>query len=341
MLRTLLTATLLLACFAPSASAQSGAYRIEGVVFLDEGRNPLNNRIEGAAVMAYAVLRGVDGQPYAYELEDREQLAYTDAKGTFVLKLRSDREYELRCVAEGCRAAPQSFAAGSVAPEDNISIEVPAKRAQVVILRGRCLDQNTRQPVEGAKVVLSTAGREVTEAFATGPDGSFLFSLEAGRKYVASASQRNYFFTSTDTLRTQGLERPEIQAELLMPEIVIGQTRRLDGFRFEVNQSDVLPGMRPTLDQLAEMLDANPRLKLIVNCHTDSRGDEQYNLTLTQKRAEAVVAYLVSKGVTTARLKAVGYGETRLLNECGNGILCPTEKHLENRRTEVVITDAF
>ena len=68
--------------------------------------------------------------------------------------------------------------------------------------------------------------------------------------------------------------------------------------------------------------------------HTDSRGSDSYNLALSQRRAKAVVDYLISKGFSKNMLVAKGYGETMLKNNCSNGVDCTEAQHLENRRTE-------
>ena len=68
--------------------------------------------------------------------------------------------------------------------------------------------------------------------------------------------------------------------------------------------------------------------------HTDSRGNDAYNLSLSQQRANAVVNYLATKGIARSRMAAKGYGETRLVNKCSNGVQCTDEEHARNRRTE-------
>ena len=80
-----------------------------------------------------------------------------------------------------------------------------------------------------------------------------------------------------------------------------------------------------------------PSLKIKVNAHTDSRGNDAYNLWLSQKRANSTVAYMVSKGISSDRLDGEGYGEERLKNECKNGVRCSNEKHQLNRRSEFII----
>ena len=77
------------------------------------------------------------------------------------------------------------------------------------------------------------------------------------------------------------------------------------------------------------ILEQNPKLEIELASHTDSRGGDEYNLTLSQKRAESCVTYLITKGINPARITAVGYGEIQLLVKDAR-----TEKeHQENRRT--------
>ena len=92
------------------------------------------------------------------------------------------------------------------------------------------------------------------------------------------------------------------------------------------------------LDKIALLLKNNPRLLVELSSHTDARGNDEYNLKLSQKRAESETAYLINSGVDLGRIVAKGYGETQLVNKCSNGITCTEAEHLANRRTEIKIT---
>jgi outer membrane protein OmpA-like peptidoglycan-associated protein/tetratricopeptide (TPR) repeat protein len=92
------------------------------------------------------------------------------------------------------------------------------------------------------------------------------------------------------------------------------------------------------LDKAADALTDYPKLMLEISSHTDSQSSSEFNLGLSKKRAQAAVDYLVKKGISRSRLKATGYGETRLLNDCGDGVDCTDEQHKTNRRTEFKIT---
>jgi outer membrane protein OmpA-like peptidoglycan-associated protein/tetratricopeptide (TPR) repeat protein len=93
------------------------------------------------------------------------------------------------------------------------------------------------------------------------------------------------------------------------------------------------------LDKVITVLNSNRNLNIELSSHTDSRSSDSYNLNLSQKRAKAAVDYLISKGISKNRLKAVGYGESRLLNNCKNDSPCSEEEHAKNRRTEFKIVE--
>ncbi|MES2130704.1 MAG: OmpA family protein [Bacteroidota bacterium] len=91
------------------------------------------------------------------------------------------------------------------------------------------------------------------------------------------------------------------------------------------------------LDKVISVLKSDKNLIIELSSHTDSRGSDSYNLILSQKRAKAAVDYLIANGITKNRLKAIGYGETKLLNKCDNNANCSDEEHAINRRTEFKI----
>jgi outer membrane protein OmpA-like peptidoglycan-associated protein len=96
---------------------------------------------------------------------------------------------------------------------------------------------------------------------------------------------------------------------------------------------------RIILDKVIQILKDNPNLNIELSSHTDSRAGDAYNLKLSQKRAQYAVDYIISRGVDKKRLKAIGFGETKLLNRCANGVECSEDEHKINRRTEFKIVD--
>lgn len=104
---------------------------------------------------------------------------------------------------------------------------------------------------------------------------------------------------------------------------------------YEKNSSYIDQVSAEKLRQIAQIMIDNPDLKLELGSHTDARASDQYNMDLSEKRTKGVIAYLERKGIDTkARVTGKWYGETQLVNKCENGVDCPEDKHLENRRTE-------
>ncbi|RIH64362.1 hypothetical protein D1164_14825 [Mariniphaga sediminis] len=99
----------------------------------------------------------------------------------------------------------------------------------------------------------------------------------------------------------------------------------------------IMPESEPELQKLIKLMKDNPSLKVELETHTDSRREDEFNLWLSQKRADSIVEYLVENGIEKERLTAKGYGETRLLNRCANGVNCSEAEHLVNRRVEFKI----
>lgn len=93
------------------------------------------------------------------------------------------------------------------------------------------------------------------------------------------------------------------------------------------------------LDKVITVLNSNKNLNIELSSHTDSRSSDIFNMTLSQKRAKAAVDYIISKGISKSRLTAVGYGESKLLNNCKNDTDCSEEEHAKNRRTEFKIVE--
>ena len=93
------------------------------------------------------------------------------------------------------------------------------------------------------------------------------------------------------------------------------------------------------IEKVIAAMEKYPSLKLKVNSHTDSRGPAAYNLWLSQKRAESTVNYMFKKGISQDRLMSEGFGETKLLNDCSDGIKCSALKHDVNRRSEFIILE--
>lgn len=104
---------------------------------------------------------------------------------------------------------------------------------------------------------------------------------------------------------------------------------------YELASARLTPESITTIDNtLLKLMKDKPEVKVELSSHTDSRGTAESNMDLSQRRAQSVVNYLISKGINPSRLVAKGYGETKLLNRCSDGVTCTEKEHQQNRRTE-------
>jgi outer membrane protein OmpA-like peptidoglycan-associated protein len=106
---------------------------------------------------------------------------------------------------------------------------------------------------------------------------------------------------------------------------------------FKAGEDRILDEAASILNKVLVIMKAKPSLKIEVGSHTDATGSDIFNMELSKKRAKAAVDYLVSKGANPNNLIGIGYGETKLKNNCGNNVKCSEAEHSQNRRIEFKI----
>ncbi len=142
-------------------------------------------------------------------------------------------------------------------------------------------------------------------------------------------------FTKTDKISTIGRKYSEdFYADFEVEKIVIDKPIVLENIYYDFDKWNIRPDAAAELDKLAKLLQDNPEIDIEMGSHTDSRGSDQYNMVLSEKRANAAVKYLISKGIESKRLTYKGYGETIHVNQCKNDVPCSEVEHQKNRRTE-------
>ncbi len=112
----------------------------------------------------------------------------------------------------------------------------------------------------------------------------------------------------------------------------------VENIYYDPNSSDIKQESVEKLDKIISAMSKNKSLKLQINSHTDSKGEDAYNITLSEKRAHKVMDYFILQGIDKGRLKAKGFGETQIKNRCKNGVDCSELEHQLNRRTEFNFT---
>jgi peptidoglycan-associated lipoprotein len=181
---------------------------------------------------------------------------------------------------------------------------------------------STREILAETKVTLVDANGSVMQDFVTGNDGKFLFRVYENENYhlLAEAdgyiSKRQPYTTIGKSVPLESLK--ELVTNITLDTIIVLnriQTNvafRLNNIYFELDKWDIKPESAAELDKLVELLNDNPEIaQMELSSHTDSIASADYNITLSQRRAESTVRYLVSKGIAPERLIAKGYGESR------------------------------
>jgi outer membrane protein OmpA-like peptidoglycan-associated protein len=187
-------------------------------------------------------------------------------------------------------------------------------------------------------------------------DGQFEFEVNKGQDYIINVIKEFYFenekIVGTSMLRPNDevfseifLEQKieEADANFLAPKSMEEengealQIVELEYINYNLDKADINPNAAATLDKLIALLKEHPDLEIRIESHTDSRGSDEYNMLLSKKRAKAAFDYVVAKGIDSKRLLYQGYGETKLLNNCTNGVECTEEQHEVNRRSIVKV----
>lgn len=141
----------------------------------------------------------------------------------------------------------------------------------------------------------------------------------------------------TDNL-TEGNQNGVLLANVAMDSLFRGKKLAINNLYYDLGKWDLKAEGKDELDKVITMMTDNPHLTLELGAHTDSRGQANSNMSLSEKRAQSAVSYLRSRGVISSRrINFKGYGESEIINGCADGVDCSEEQHARNRRTELKI----
>jgi outer membrane protein OmpA-like peptidoglycan-associated protein len=203
---------------------------------------------------------------------------------------------------------------------------------------GKVLLADNLLPLPESVVRLYDVDGTLLDSLVVTGDGAYFFPLPEGKSFVVEASKLDFITLSTE-VNSKNPEAKVTNYDFKLFKLEKGTIVRLDNIYYDYNKSNIRPDAAKELDKLVKILKENPSMKIELGSHSDSRGSDSYNLNLSSKRADSAVKYLISQGIESSRLVAKGYGETKILNRCKNGVECFEEEHQFNRRTEFKITD--
>ncbi|GAB4007660.1 hypothetical protein GCM10028808_11920 [Spirosoma migulaei] len=214
---------------------------------------------------------------------------------------------------------------------------IPAVNTTVALTRSRVrgvvVSERDHRPIEGVTVKLRNECDRTQLEYVTGPDGRYTFDINEGCDYTLVASKPAFGTNTNKIKRLPKKAKPkELSADLKM--LSVGDVVTIDNIYYDLDQSSLRPDASRELDKVVATMRKYPTLIIEIRSHTDSRGDAERNKVLSLQRAKAVANYLVSKGISRRRMATLGMGESQLVNNCTDGVICTEAEHQRNRRTE-------
>jgi outer membrane protein OmpA-like peptidoglycan-associated protein len=227
----------------------------------------------------------------------------------------------------------------------------------------KAFEHNTINTLRDCKVEIynnTTKQQELT--IDRSPKATFNFSFAEGNHYTVLVRKPGYLNRRVEVwvnvngcilcVDGMGVKEPDVVpimshgnevgyflGAIDLDSLQIGKRFEFKNLYYDFDKWDIRPDAAKNLDKLATFLKDNPGLKFELGSHTDARGSDPYNLTLSDKRAKSAVDYMIANcGVDPVSITSKGYGETQLINKCDDGVACSETEHQLNRRTEIKIT---
>jgi len=267
--------------------------------------------------------------------ESLELVANCDENGNYEVTLPYQEVYDLACSKKGYFQVHKKIASSPTSSFiDNVDFKL---KAYDFLANGKVLESESGTPISDAKLTLSDAlTGEVEKVIYSPSTGYYAFGLYKDRQYKITCELEGYALQST-TIDTRNTTSATFTHDFKMFKLEKGTTVTLENIYYDYNKSDIRSDAAVELNKLVQILNDNPDMNIELSSHTDSRGSDSYNKSLSTKRAKSAVEYIISQGISSNRINSVGYGESRIKNHCQNGINCSDSEHEINRRTEFTI----
>lgn len=216
-----------------------------------------------------------------------------------------------------------------ITPPTNLILSVVTKEK---------LDNGSLAVLTGVDVDIKNKTTNDIQKMPVNSKGQLYTKVDCNTSYEITGTKDGYF-TQLKNITTNCITRNDtVFVELTFDKIIIDKPIVIKNIYYDFDKSFIRPDAAVELDKIVVILMQNPGIEIELGSHTDCRGSDEYNLALSQRRADAAIAYIISNGISKNRITAKGYGETKLVNKCSNGVECTEEEHQMNRRTEFKVT---
>ncbi|HUQ67034.1 MAG TPA: OmpA family protein [Flavitalea sp.] len=199
-------------------------------------------------------------------------------------------------------------------------------------VKGKVFDAKTKKGLPSAVELTDLGSGDVLSKVQTDETGSYLVTLPIGKDYAFNVNRKGYLFFSENFSLRDHTPDSTYNIDISLEPLHANATVILKNIFFDVNRFVLKPESSSELDNIVELLKENPSLKIQISGHTDNTGKPADNIKLSNNRANAVIEYIMSKGVDAKRLSSKGWGETKPLADNSS-----EEGRARNRRTEMKV----
>ncbi|MFD1015306.1 OmpA family protein [Winogradskyella rapida] len=226
---------------------------------------------------------------------------------------------------------------GGKGSDDIYSYTVTECKQQIT---GTAREARTDIILADVKVQLIDATGKIIEEVTTTADGTYSFDVDCNQTYTVLGSKADYKDDKA-TLTTTNTNEEVHTADLTLSPLISEDQIVINPIFFDFDKWNIRTDAEYELENIVDVMRKHPDMVIKIESHTDSRGRDKYNLKLSDRRAKSTKDYLLSRDISPDRIEsAIGYGETQLLNDCGNGVKCTEEEHQLNRRSYFYIIDS-
>lgn len=212
-------------------------------------------------------------------------------------------------------------------------------------ISGMAIDHKSKLPLTDVVIMGYNSFSDVLGETKTNYEGKYALVVPCGKVVKMMAAKPNYSSDekTVETTLENGGEIPNINFELSNYDDLVVKKKGVEKvdvkpIYFDYDKYDITPLAIEELAKVVFIMQKFPNIRIKIESHTDSRGKDAYNLKLSDNRAKSTRDYLISQNIDASRIEsAIGYGESRLINKCKNGVKCTEEEHLLNRRSDFII----
>ena len=288
----------------------------------------------------------------------------TNSAGAFNYFLEENKTYSFYAEKDYYRPTRQQLTGAQLM--ENSDYCIPLAKRNCIKLKGAVKNKNFPKYIPGAEVTLIDKCTGQITTLQTDFDGKFEMCIECTCEYDIIVKKLNFKEgqTQVSTMKVPcnstvvmnalvelELDRLDPNAGNITPEYIneymtgdpsgnyqVGQEITLNNIYYDFDKDNIRADAANDLDYIAMIMNEYQSMEISLASHTDSRGETDYNRWLSRNRSKSAKQYLIERGIESYRIhKALGFGETRHVNDCYDGVECSEEAHQKNRRTVVTI----